>query len=104
MGGFLGSQIARSLASVEGGRAAADPQRGAPDLGPESVCRPPEVVSANLLARQQLADLVRGVDVIVHAAAGMKGAGPDMVLNTVVATRNLIEGGAVRRGTPTGSG
>jgi nucleoside-diphosphate-sugar epimerase len=38
-----------------------------------------------------LPPLVLGVDCIVHAAAGMRGAAADMFANTVVATRNLLD-------------
>ena len=50
-----------------------------------------EVAQANLLARDSLPALVAGVDCIVHAAAGMRGAAADMFANTVVATRNLLD-------------
>ena len=49
------------------------------------------VVLANLLSRGKLAHVVEGVDCIVHAAAGMKGAAADMFANTVLTTRNLLE-------------
>jgi len=50
-----------------------------------------EVVLANLLSRGKLAHIVDGVDCVVHAAAGMKGAAADMFANTVLTTRNLLE-------------
>lgn len=50
-----------------------------------------ETVQANLLSRGELEPLVSGVDCIVHAAAGMKGAAADMFANTVLTTRNLLE-------------
>ena len=50
-----------------------------------------EVVAANLLGAAALAPLVEGVDCIVHAAAGMRGAPADMFANTVVGTRNLLD-------------
>jgi nucleoside-diphosphate-sugar epimerase len=59
-----------------------------------------ECVTANLLAAGSLGDLVAGVDCIVHAAAGMRGATADMFANTVVGSRNLFEAagqGGVRR-------
>jgi nucleoside-diphosphate-sugar epimerase len=46
---------------------------------------------ANLLAKTALPELVQGVNCLVHVAAGTKGAAADMFLNTVVATRNLLD-------------
>jgi len=59
-----------------------------------------EIVTSNLLARSGLPRLLADVDVVIHAAAGMRGAPADLYLNTVVATRNLLDalaGSAVRR-------
>jgi nucleoside-diphosphate-sugar epimerase len=59
-----------------------------------------ETVFANLLAKADAARILAGIDVVVHAAAGMRGAPADMYLNTVVATRNLLDAlanSAVRR-------
>src|SRR5690606_136506 len=50
-----------------------------------------EVAQANLLSRGALEPLVEGVDCVVHAAAGMKGAAADMFANTVLTSRNLLE-------------
>jgi nucleoside-diphosphate-sugar epimerase len=49
------------------------------------------VVSANLLTRGDPARILRGIDVVIHAAAGMRGAPAEMYLNTVIATRNLLD-------------
>lgn len=48
-------------------------------------------VAGNLLNRGRLEALVEGVDCIVHAAAGMRGAAADMFANTVIGSRNLLE-------------
>jgi nucleoside-diphosphate-sugar epimerase len=59
-----------------------------------------EIAAANLLNKNDLRELVAGCDVVVHSAAGMRGAPADMYLNTVVATRNLLDavnGSSVRR-------
>lgn len=48
-------------------------------------------VGANLLSPASCRELVAGVTDVVHAAAGMKGAAPDMFANTVVASRNLLD-------------
>jgi nucleoside-diphosphate-sugar epimerase len=50
-----------------------------------------EIVRANLLSPDDVKRLVTGVNVIVHAAAAMRGATADMYLNTVVGTRNLLD-------------
>jgi nucleoside-diphosphate-sugar epimerase len=94
--GFLGSRIVDSLLS-QGVRAVrVHVRRSAPDslmqrwraLAPDAEI---EVVQANLLSRGQLQPLMQGVDCIIHAAAGMKGAAADMFANTVLTTRNLLE-------------
>jgi nucleoside-diphosphate-sugar epimerase len=95
-GGFLGREIAESLLA-----------QGADDLRLHFRGRPPaelvenlrarypsagiEVAAANLLAQNAVASIVRDVDCIVHAAAGMRGGAADMFANTVVGTRNLLE-------------
>ncbi|MEQ1686699.1 MAG: NAD(P)-dependent oxidoreductase [Burkholderiaceae bacterium] len=95
-GGFLGKQIARSLLA-----------NGAGNLRLHFRQRPPagfvegfgaqfpdaciEWVAANLLARGKLDSVVHGVDCIVHAAAGMRGAAADMFANTVLGSRNVLE-------------
>lgn len=99
-GGFLGKQIARSLLA-----------KGADKLRLHFRQRPPEGfveglsaqfpdsriewVAVNLLARGKLVSAVHGVDCIVHAAAGMRGAAADMFANTVLGSRNVLEAAAV---------
>ncbi|RZI86274.1 MAG: NAD(P)-dependent oxidoreductase [Rubrivivax sp.] len=56
-----------------------------------------ETLQANLLSRGELEPLVTGVDCIVHAAAGMKGAAADMFANTVLTTRNLLEAAGAQK-------
>ncbi|WKB53906.1 NAD-dependent epimerase/dehydratase family protein [Eleftheria terrae] len=94
--GFLGKQIARSLLA-EGARDLRLHVRHTAPRGlldtlqrdfPEAHI---EIGTGNLLARGSLDELVRGVDCIVHAAAGMRGAAADMFANTVIGTRNLLE-------------
>lgn len=98
-GGFLGKRIADSLL-----------REGVEDLRLHVRERPPtgfveslrerhphariEWVGANLLSRGALGGLVEGVDCMVHAAAGMRGAAADMFANSVVGSRNLFEAAA----------
>ncbi len=56
-----------------------------------------EVMTGNLLSPAAAARAVEGVDLIIHAAAAMRGAAADMVLNTVVASRHLLEALGGRR-------
>ncbi len=56
-----------------------------------------EVVRGNLLDPQAVRDAVRGVDAITHLAAAMRGSPADLVLNTVVATRNVLDAISRRR-------
>lgn len=52
---------------------------------------PLSFVEADLTARGSANDAVRGVDVVVHAAAAMGGAPADMFLHTVVGSKYLLE-------------
>jgi nucleoside-diphosphate-sugar epimerase len=54
-----------------------------------------ETVTANLLRPEQLEPLVSKVDLIIHAAAGKRGAAADIFANTVVGTRNLLNAATV---------
>jgi len=54
-----------------------------------------EVVTGNLLSRQDCTAATEGVAVIVHLAAGRgEKSIPDAFMNSVVTTRNLLEAGA----------
>lgn len=50
-----------------------------------------EVVYANLKSKEQLAAAVRDVDVVIHAAAALKGSPAEMFLDSVVGSRNLLD-------------
>ncbi|MGQ0597871.1 NAD-dependent epimerase/dehydratase family protein [Aquabacterium sp.] len=95
-GGFLGRRIVDSLLR-QGVDHVRVHVRQAPPAGmiEDLKARYPqatiEVAQANLLSRGALGPLVQGVDCIVHAAAGMKGAAADMFANTVLTSRNLLE-------------
>lgn len=95
-GGFLGRRIVDSLLRQGVTSVRVHARRAVPEqlLQGWRQAQPSanvEVVLANLLSRGRLSHLVEGVDCIVHAAAGMKGAAADMFANTVLTTRNLLE-------------
>lgn len=95
-GGFLGRRIVESLLNMGVRDVRVHVRQTAPAGMVSSLqSRFPdahiEVVPANLLAKGSLPALVQGVDCMVHAAAGMKGAAADMFANTVMATRNLLD-------------
>jgi nucleoside-diphosphate-sugar epimerase len=50
-----------------------------------------EFVDANLVSPSDARRAVEGVDVIYHLAASLRGAPADMFLNTVVASKNLLD-------------
>jgi len=89
-GGFLGNRIAASLKASGVERIRLQYRHGRPVLL-ETADAAVEGVQANLLHRATLPPLLEGVDCVIHAAAGMKGATADMFLNTVLATRNLLD-------------
>ncbi|MEY4765238.1 MAG: hypothetical protein RI907_1911 [Pseudomonadota bacterium] len=95
-GGFLGRRIVDSLLRM-GVQHVCVHVRQAPPKGMVEALREQypgaqiEVAQANLLSKGTLPALVQGADVVVHAAAGMKGAAADMFANTVLATRNLLD-------------
>lgn len=49
-----------------------------------------ETVSVQLSDAEQCRELVRGCDVVYHAAASLSGSASNLVLNSVVPTRNLM--------------
>jgi nucleoside-diphosphate-sugar epimerase len=50
-----------------------------------------EFVQGNLLSRDSCARAAKGVSVVLHAAAGIEKSFPGSYMNSVVATRNLLE-------------
>lgn len=60
-----------------------------------------EIMPGNLLSREDCANAVKGVAVILHLAAGIEKTFPGSFMNSVVATRNLldavVDGGSLRR-------
>jgi nucleoside-diphosphate-sugar epimerase len=94
--GFLGSRIAKSLLA----NGVSDlrllfrqgvPERQIETLRQQFPAARIEPVTGNLLTRSVAPRLLVGVTSVVHAAAGMRGAAADMFLNTVVASRNLLD-------------
>lgn len=101
-GGFLGKRISRSLLN-EG---VVDlrlifrqlpPPGFIEDLARQFPLANIEWRAANLLARDSLDTVVHGVDCIIHAAAGMRGAAADMFANTVVGSSNLMKAAIASR-------
>ena len=100
--GFLGRRIAESLLAAGVQDLRIHVRRTAPAGLLEGLQRDyPDasvsVVAANLLHRHDLVPMLEGVDVLVHAAAGMRGSAADMFANTVVGTRNLLDAAATAR-------
>lgn len=95
-GGFLGKQIARSLLMQGQNDLRLHFRNKAPAGFIESLVKEfpqaqIETAAANLLARGSFDAMLQGVDGVIHAAAGMKGAAADMFANTVMGSRNVFE-------------
>lgn len=59
-----------------------------------------EIRSGNLHSKTDCAAAVADVSLVFHLAAGMKGSCADLFLNTVIASRNLIEALESRQNVP----
>ena len=102
--GFIGSAlVARLLARGHVGvralvRRGSDRRRlqdlSAPDGGT------PEIFEGGLSSREQAAEALDSVSTVFHLAASLRGAPADMVLNTVVASRNLLDAALGRPSPP----
>jgi len=57
-----------------------------------------EVVCANLRNREDVQRTLEGVDLVFHLAASLKGTPADMFLDTVVGSKNLVQGLGRRSG------
>jgi nucleoside-diphosphate-sugar epimerase len=55
-----------------------------------------EMCYGNLRSKATCAQVVEGVSLVVHLAAGLKGAAADLFFDSVVASRNLLESLAAR--------
>lgn len=95
-GGFLGSALVeRLLAHGHRDLRCLMRQRRVPEWAERARQQFPEasieIVYGNLLVPADAAAVVDRVDLIFHAAAAMRGAPADLFLNTVVASRNLLD-------------
>jgi len=50
-----------------------------------------EVIAGNLRSRADAQRVIEGVSFVFHVAAGLKGAAADLFMDTVVASRNLLD-------------
>lgn len=94
--GFLGAAIVRRLVERGAGgirclhRPGSDVRR-LDAIRASSPGAALELQAGNLVSREDCARALEGVDVVYHSAAAMSGAAADMFLNTVVASRNLLD-------------
>lgn len=56
-----------------------------------------EMQSGNLKSRSDCEQMTEGIDLIVHAAAGMKGGAAEMFVDSVVGSRNLLDAAVKNR-------
>ena len=89
-GGFLGSRVVSAL--LERGHTVRAMLRPASGEAPAEWRGRAEVVRADLRAPEALDKLFDGVDVLVHAAAMMRGTPEAKFVGTVVGTEKLLEG------------
>lgn len=95
--GFLGAALVRRLCERGERRTIRCLHRPGSDLRRLDAVRAAfpgaaiELVAGNLTAPADCAAAVRDVDVVLHVAAAMSGPAAEMFLNTVVATRNLLD-------------
>jgi nucleoside-diphosphate-sugar epimerase len=93
--GFLGSALLERLVLRGATRLRCFARPGATARVDRIQSQHPEVdietVTGNLTSRRSAASAVDGIDTIYHLAAGMRGAPADLVMNTVVTSRNLLD-------------
>ena len=101
-GGFLGCAVVRRL--LEDGYRdfrclVRDPSKQGKlrAIGAEFPDARMEIVRGNLNSPADAQRAADGIDTIFHLASAMKGSAADMVLNSVVASRNLLDAAAGRR-------
>jgi len=94
--GFLGSKLVETVLAYgfRNVRCFVGPSNrlGRIDAALERAGRPRvEMIQGNLLNRDSCARATKGAAVILHAAAGIEKSFPGSFMNSVVATRNLLE-------------
>lgn len=93
--GFLGAAVTGRLCRSRPGLSVRGLHRPGSDLGRlealRGSCPQLELRAGNLLSPGDCAAAVADVDLILHGAAALRGAAAELFLNTVVATRNLLE-------------
>ena len=62
-----------------------------------------EICYGNLRSKESCAQAVEGVSLVVHLAAGLKGAAADLFADSVVASRTLLEAIEARQDLPLSS-
>src|SRR5215212_7636128 len=56
-----------------------------------------ELLAGNLTSRRSAELAVDGIDTIYHLAAGLRGSPAELVMNSVVTSRNLLDAAVVAR-------
>jgi len=93
-GGFIGGALVRRL-QERGGASVRGFVRTPPDAAPAGV----EVMVGDLRSADDCRAAVAGVDVVYHVAGATRGSPSDMVANSVVGTKHLLDA-VVREGSP----
>ncbi|GAC1648202.1 MAG: NAD-dependent 4,6-dehydratase LegB [Acidobacteriaceae bacterium] len=95
-GGFLGVHLVEKLLKrgADDVRCLVrDPQKTAKldELRMKYPAADVEIVVGNLKSKDDCERMTAGADMVIHAAAGVKGAPADMFIDSVVASRNLLD-------------
>lgn len=94
--GFLGSSLVRALLTQTDDEVRCMVRPGSDRskldrVTASSKLRPFKVVTGNIESVAGAREVLEGVDVVYHSAAALSGQAADMCLNTVVASKNLLE-------------
>lgn len=94
--GFVGSRVARTLLTIGFKRVRCLARPTGKTRSFEAIVREfgegsVEIIRGNLLSRETCLAAAAGVSVIYHLAAGVEKSYPGCFLNSVVATRNLLD-------------
>jgi nucleoside-diphosphate-sugar epimerase len=95
--GYVGSRVVRTLLSSGFNRVrcltrSASKSKKLEDLEKEFADAQLEIVNGNLLSPDDCLRATEGVSIIYHLAAGVEKSFPGCFLNSVVTTRNLLDG------------